>query len=58
VVLLVLALIAGAYFLHQKTKKMTQIADESHVVDTITMHDDKDVDAPMVTGNGALYSEA
>merc|ERR1711992_512113 len=57
VVLLVLALIAGAYFLHQKTKKMTQIAEESHVVDTITANDDKDVDAPMVTGH-EIYSEA
>jgi len=32
-------------------KKMEQIAEESHVVDTITMNDDKDVDAPMVTGH-------
>jgi len=52
-----LALIAGAYFLHQKTKKMAQIAEESHVVDTITANDDRDVDAPMVTGH-EVYSEA
>jgi len=57
VVLLVLALIAGAYFLHQKTKKMTQIAEESHVCDTITANDDKDVDAPMVTGHDTVYTE-
>merc|ERR1719242_2716004 len=57
VVLLVLALIAGAYFLHQKTRKMTQLAEESHVVDTITANDDKDVDAPMVTGHDTVYTE-
>jgi len=52
VVLLVLALIGGAYFLHQKTKKMAQIAEESIMHETIEANDDKDVDAPMVTGHG------
>merc|ERR1712233_218811 len=44
VVLLVLALLGGAYFLHQKTKKMAQIAEESIVCETIEANDDKDVD--------------
>merc|ERR1719435_860555 len=55
VVLLVLALIGGAYFLHQKTKKMAQIAEESIMHETIEANDDKDVDAPMVTGDA--YNE-
>merc|ERR1711933_478706 len=46
VVLLVLALLGGAYFLHQKTKKMTQIAEESVMTETIEARDDRDVDAP------------
>jgi len=56
VVLLVLALIGGAYFLHQRTKKMAQIAEESIMHETIEANDDKDVDAPMVTGHEA-YNE-
>merc|ERR1712228_865494 len=51
VVLLVLALLGGAYFLHQKTRKMAQIAEESVMTEAIEANDDKDVDAPMVTGH-------
>jgi len=36
---------------------MTQLAEESHVVDTITANDDKDVDAPMVIGHDTVYTE-
>merc|ERR1739838_273952 len=57
VVLLVLALLGGAYFLHQKTKKMTQIAEESVMTEAIEANDDKDVDAPMVTGHQTIYTE-
>merc|ERR1711874_283680 len=54
VVLLVLALLGGAYFLHQKTKKMAQIAEESIVCETIEANDDKDVDAGLVTGHSTI----
>merc|ERR1712228_1047247 len=57
VVLLVVALLGGAYFLHQKTKKMTQIAEESVMTEAIEANDDKDVDAPMVTGHQTIYTE-
>merc|ERR1712130_779753 len=57
VVLLVLALLGGAYFLHQKTKKMAQIAEESIVCETIEANDDKDVDAGLVTGHSTIYTE-
>ena len=57
VVLLVLALLGGAYFLHQKTKKMAQIAEESVMTEAIEANDDKDVDAPMVTGHQTVYTE-
>merc|ERR1712228_248382 len=35
VVLLVLALLGGAYFLHQKTRKMAQIAEESVMTEVV-----------------------
>merc|ERR1712062_878914 len=50
VVLLVLALLGGGYFLYQKTKKMGQIAEESQLTRTVD-GDDKEVDEPMVTGH-------
>merc|ERR1719347_2479085 len=57
VVLLVLALLGGAYFLHQKTKKMAQIAEESVICETIEANDDRDVDAGLVTGHSTIYTE-
>merc|ERR1712154_744121 len=47
VVLLVLALLGGAYFLHQKTKKMAQIAEESVMTSVV---DEKETES-MVTGH-------
>merc|ERR1719242_1579821 len=47
VVLLVLALLGGAYFLHQKTKKMAQIAEESVMTSVV---DERDEVEAMVTG--------
>merc|ERR1712037_848040 len=48
VVLLVLALLGGAYFLHQKTKKMAQIAEESVMTSVV---DERDEVEAMVTGH-------
>merc|ERR1711879_81040 len=56
VVLLVLALLFGGYFLYQKTKKMSQIAEESMMTQTVDP-DEKDVDEPMVTGHHTVYTE-
>merc|ERR1712039_1144800 len=56
VVLLVLALLFGGYFLYQKTKKMSQIAEESMMTTTVDP-DEKDVDEPMVTGHHTVYTE-
>merc|ERR1711971_491572 len=42
VVLLVLALLGGAYFLHQKTSKMSQIAEESAMTMTVDDRDEND----------------
>merc|ERR1711971_675037 len=47
VVLLVLALLGGAYFLHQKTSKMSQIAEESVMTSVV---DEKETES-MVTGH-------
>merc|ERR1711879_305410 len=55
VVLLVLALLGGGYFLYQKTKKMSQIAEESQLTQTVD-GDDKEVDEPMVTGHHTIYT--
>merc|ERR1739838_485973 len=55
VVLLVLALLGGGYFLYQKTKKMGQIAEESQLTRTVD-GDDKEVDEPMVTGHTSIYT--
>jgi len=55
VVLLVLALLGGGYFLYQKTKKMSQIAEESQLTRTVD-GDDKEVDEPMVTGHHTIYT--
>merc|ERR1719150_3679746 len=48
VVLLVLALLGGAYFLHQKTSKMAQIAEESVMTEVVA--DEKETES-MVTGH-------
>merc|ERR1712110_154189 len=48
VVLLVLALLFGGYYLHQKTQKMAQIAEESVMTEVVT--DDKECES-MVTGH-------
>merc|ERR1712037_275106 len=42
VVLLVLALLGGGYFLYQKTKKMSQIAEESQLTRTVDDRDEND----------------
>merc|ERR1712165_111528 len=55
VVLLVLALLGGGYYLYQKTKKMSQIAEESQLTRTVD-GDDKEVDEPMVTGHHTIYT--
>merc|ERR1719356_35431 len=55
VVFLVLALLGGGYFLYQKTKKMSQIAEESQLTQTVD-GDDKEVDEPMVTGHHTIYT--
>jgi len=46
VVLLVLALLGGGYFLYQKTKKMSQIAEESVMTEVVM--DDKEENEAMV----------
>merc|ERR1712060_898873 len=48
VVLLVLALLGGGYYLYQKTQKMSQIAEESAMTMTV---DDRDEVEAMVTGH-------
>merc|ERR1712014_460155 len=53
VVLLVLALLGGGYYLHQKTQKMAQIAEESVMTEVVT--DDKECES-MVTGHATVYT--
>merc|ERR1719273_1054814 len=55
VVLLVLALLGGGYFLFQKTKKMGQIAEESMMTETVGH--DQDEQEVMVTGHNTVYTE-